>query len=180
MGQKAYKLKIPLLRKLCDFFAVDRSDAKDKDSLVDALLDFLGAPSEKHLKGSKATPNRKASRKSKKEPEEEDAEEEDEEEEEEEKENVEDEDEEMEDVVDVSKAKEKVVKGSAKKPTPKAKGKTNMPTDDQLREWVNAYVICHNMSKSTIKQAIEIANEKFDVDITPMKPKIKEFLRDAL
>ena len=184
MGQKAYKLKVAELRNLCDFFGIDRTEAKDKDGLVDALLDFLGEPQEKFLKGGKkGTPKpKKAGRKSSKEV----------------TDDEEDEDTEMEDVEDEEKKAAKG-KGSAKKEsksTPK-KEKSNgsakkgsastpstpagkLPSDDELRDWVGAYVKCYNMSKSTIKHAIQIASEKFDVDVAPLKPKLKQFLTEAL
>lgn len=176
MCQKAYKLKIPELRILCDFFGISRSEAKDKDGLVDALLDFLGEPCEKYLKGKRGTPSKKASRKLNKGKEDEEEEEDDDDEN-----RDEDSDKEIEDSEEEVKKKKSIEKGSGtKKTTPAATSKGKMPSDSELREWVKAYVKCHHMGKSTIKQAIEIASEKFEIDITPAKRKIKDFLRDAL
>jgi hypothetical protein len=146
MGQKAYKLKIPQLKQLCDFFAIDRSHKKDKDSLVDVLLDFLAAPSDDLLKKRKRG---RPSRKDKKE-------------EKQEYDDVVDEDEDQED----------------EKPPKKAKGR--MPSDAELRKWVRAYVRCHNMETSTIKEAISIASEKFGVDVSEKKSRMKEMLTEEV
>jgi hypothetical protein len=156
MGQKAHKLKITELRRLCDLFGVERSGATDKDSTVDALLDFLGEPSEKYLKYSGKLKIEKMARPV------------------DEEDDDEDDDDEME---------EEEEKGTpSKKITPKKSSdkKKKMPADKDLRNWVNHYVNCHNMSKSTVKQALEIAGEFFGVDLMPKKHRVKELLAEAL
>ena len=113
---------------------MDRTKVQDKDTLIEILLDFLGAPSAEPLKGSKS--------KKKKE----------------------------------SKAKkdsgsiddyEEIVEGE-------------MPTDKQLRQWVRAYVRCFNTSKKSLKDAMEIAEEKFGVSLKEKKDKIKELLTEEV
>ena len=53
---RAYKLVVPQLKKLLDVFAVDRSDMKDKEALVEGVLNFFSEPSEDMLKsGTKKT-----------------------------------------------------------------------------------------------------------------------------
>lgn len=54
------------------------------------------------------------------------------------------------------------------------------PSDEVLRRWVRAYVRCHNMHKSTLKQAMEICSQKFSVDITSRKTRIKELLTEEM
>jgi hypothetical protein len=160
MGQRAYKLKVADIKKLCDFFAIDRSGGKDKDTLVDILLDFLGQPGEKGLKHKGgSTKKKKQSRKSVEEEESSDNETESED----------------------SDVRPKKGKPPAKKmKTSKGKSKSRMPSDGELRRWVNAYILCHNMEKSTLKHALEIAGEKFGVNLTSEKQKLKQFLADAL
>lgn len=162
MGQRAYKLKVSDIKRLCDFFAIDRSGAKDKDTLVDALLDFLGEPGEnllKHKGGLKGSAQKK--RKSRKD---------------------DDEDQESDDETESEdyERKPKKIKPSPKSKTSKAKGRARMPSDGELRRWVNAYIMCHNMEKSTLKHAMEIAGEKFGVDLSSQKAKLKQFLAEAL
>jgi hypothetical protein len=48
----AYAVKIPELKKLCDIFVVDRFKVNTKDDMIEVLLNFLGSPSGKLLKGS--------------------------------------------------------------------------------------------------------------------------------
>jgi len=53
---RAYKLVVPHLKKILDVFAVDRSDMKDKEALVEGVLNFFSEPSEDMLKsGTKKT-----------------------------------------------------------------------------------------------------------------------------
>lgn len=53
-----------------------------------------------------------------------------------------------------------------------------LPTDDQLRKWVRAYVTCHNMNKVTLKHALEVASSKFGVDMEAKKKTIKLMLTE--
>lgn len=160
MGQRAYKLKVSDIKKICDFLGIDRSGVKDKDTFVDILLDFLGEPGDKLLKFKEES--RKNKRKSQA---------------------VEDDD----DSDDETESEDSEVRPKKGKPSPKksksskkSKSKTRMPTDGELRRWVNAYILCHNMEKSTLKHALEIAGEKFGVNLTSEKAKLKQFLADAL
>jgi hypothetical protein len=153
MGQKAYKLGVPQLRNLCDFFSVDRTGYQGKDSLVDALLDFLGEPDEEKMKGT--TVQEKKGQKGKKGK----------------AKKSEDEagDREYDDVDD------------EKLPNAELDAKNNeMPSDDMLRKWVRAYVRCHNMKKSSVKDAMTIASEKFGVDISAQKARLKELLTEEI
>lgn len=156
MGAKTYKMTIPLLKKLCDFFAIDRASCHSKDVLVDTLLDFLGEPSEDKLKGgkrAKSSSKDNGKKKGKAKTKDDDEEEPDD-----------DEDEDYDDV------------GDDKVDTPEG----GMPTDDRLRKWVRAYVRCHNMKTSTIKHALVIAGEKFGVDLAEQKTRLKEMLTEEM
>jgi hypothetical protein len=56
----------------------------------------------------------------------------------------------------------------------------SMPTDEQLRQWTQAYVRCFNMDKVTIRHALEVAGDKFGVDLTPKKDRLKEILTEEM
>jgi hypothetical protein len=158
MSTKAFKLTIPLIKKLCDLFHVDRFKVETKDGLIDALLDFLGAPSEDQLKGGKkskkaaAASETKAStkgsggKKKKKAVVEEDEE-------------TGDDDDDDDDV-------------------PLKKGE--LPSDEALRKWVRAYVRCFNLKKATVKHAIATASDKFGVDVSKKKALLKEILTSEM
>jgi hypothetical protein len=161
MGQRAYKLKIQELKQLCDFFAVNRTGLTDKDALVDQILDFLGEPAEKFLKHKGGSTKKK--RKGRKYDEDDD-------------DDPESSDEESDEDNYYSRQKSSIKKAKITK----GKNKSRMPTDGELRRWVNAYIMCHNMEKSTLKHALEIAGEKFGVDLSSERAKLKQFLADAL
>lgn len=55
-----------------------------------------------------------------------------------------------------------------------------MPSDKELRQWVKAYVGCFNLDKATTKHAIETASDKFGVDLSSKKARIKELLTEEL
>eukprot|EP00568_Trieres_chinensis_P005106 CAMPEP_0183298668 /NCGR_PEP_ID=MMETSP0160_2-20130417/5629_1 /TAXON_ID=2839 ORGANISM="Odontella Sinensis, Strain Grunow 1884" /NCGR_SAMPLE_ID=MMETSP0160_2 /ASSEMBLY_ACC=CAM_ASM_000250 /LENGTH=56 /DNA_ID=CAMNT_0025460765 /DNA_START=32 /DNA_END=202 /DNA_ORIENTATION=- len=55
-----------------------------------------------------------------------------------------------------------------------------MPSDKALRKWVRAYVRCFNLDKATTKHAIETASDKFGVDLTEKKTRIKELLTEEM
>lgn len=179
---------MPHLKKLCDFFNVDRSSGGDgksvgKDTLIDRLLDFLGAPSEELLKtkgpsaAKKASPV-KASKKSsspktkpskskskKKKGKDEDSDDDDDDDTIEE---VEAEPEEVEvAATDVFAALKEHKKGEK-------------PTDEVLRQWVQAYIVCFDMESSTAKHAVKTASAKFGVDLSGDKEKLKKILTEEM
>ena len=165
---------------LCDFFNIDRSSDEskkglDKETLIDRLLDFLGAPDEELTKGfkhkeskNKKSPKQKGTaiksggkkKVSKKD------EGEDEDEHGEDEEDDEEEEEEPEEPQDYSKIK--------------AFKHGETPDDDALRQWVRAYVACFNMDAATTKHAIKTASDKFGVDLTERKERIKELLAEEM
>jgi hypothetical protein len=163
MSTKAYKLTIPLIKKLCDLFHVDRFKLESKDKLIDALLDFLGAPSEDQLKGGKkskkaaaasaASAKSSGGKKKKKAAASTEVEEEEEE----------DEDDDDDDEDDDAPLK-----------------KGELPSDEALRKWVRAYVRCFNLEKATVKHAIATASDKFGVDVSKKKALLKELLTSEM
>lgn len=158
MATKAYKLNIPEIKMLCDFFKVDRSQLTNKEDLIDRLLDFLSAPdpelTKKAVAKKKAAPGKKRAakgeakaktgkkKKTAKAADEDETEDEDMEDEEEEE------------------------------------GK--MPSDKALRKWVQAYVGCFNLNKATTRHAMETASDKFGVDLSSKKERIKELLAEEM
>ena len=138
---------------LLDVLAVDRSGIQKKDDLVDLLLDFLGEPQKRFLKGSKKGAGGKRGRAKHGG----DSDEEEEEAVESEK------DDDYSDVDD-----EKLEDGAGP------------PSDEALRRWVRAYVRCHNMKNSTVKSALAIASEKFGVDLSDQKQRLKELLTEEM
>jgi len=160
MTQKAYKLTIPEIKALCDFFCVDRSPPEnekniDKETLVDRLLNFLGSPSTEAIKESaKNVVATSDSLKKKKE--------------------------------SVHK-KSRASKGEIEeKPSPKKEivkevtEKGKMPTDKELRKWVQAYVACFDLDKATTKHALQTASDKFGLDLGTKKARIKELLTEEM
>ena len=178
MGARAYKMTIQGLKRLCDFFAVDRTLTTTKDALVDKLLDFLGAPQKNKVKDSSATAETKTSKnKGKSKPtkraktekkgkEEENDEEEEEEEEEDNNDNAEDDDDGYDDVDD-----DKLQNGDTE---------GELPSKETLRKWVRAYVRCFHQTKLTVNHALEVGTEKFGVDLLPMKADLKKLLIEEL
>ena len=167
MSVKAFKLTVIQLKNLLHLFDVN-VEAYDKESLIDSLLDFLGAPDPKRTKGfnkkerakskspgpkkrksnaGKKTPTGK--KKTKKEAEEINDETE--------------EDDSIDNEMDVDEP-----------------GSPKMPTDAKLRKWVKAYVGCFNLDKATTKHAIETASDKFGINMNSKKAKIKMLLADEL
>ena len=55
-----------------------------------------------------------------------------------------------------------------------------MPNDNQLRQWVRAYIRCFNTSKKTLKDAMKIAEDKFGLDLYEKKERIKELLTEEM
>lgn len=62
----------------------------------------------------------------------------------------------------------------------RAHKKGNKPSDKALREWVQAYVVCFDMDSATTKHAIRTASDKFGVDLTKSKERIKELLAEEM
>jgi DEK C terminal domain len=150
-------LQVPQLKKLCDFFCVDRTDYNGKDSLVDALLDFLGEPDEEKMKGTLAQPKKGKKGKKGLAKKSEDAEDDDGEADNHGYDDVDDD-----------------------KLTNPEFDSDGMPTDDTLRKWVRAYVRCHNMKTSSVKDALAIASAKFEKDISSQKARLKELLTEEI
>jgi uncharacterized Ntn-hydrolase superfamily protein len=165
------------LKKLCDFFVVDRYLTSTKDGLVDKLLDFLGAPQKDKVKdgsgkpssaATSATKNTNKSKSAKRAKTEKNKKEDDDvEDEEEEKETNDDaEDDDYDDVDD-----DKLQNGDAD---------GALPSKEKLRKWVRAYVRCFHETKLTVNHALEIGSEKFGVDLLPMKADLKKLLIEEL
>lgn len=64
----------------------------------------------------------------------------------------------------------------AEEESSKEEEENKIPSDKALRKWVRAYVTCFNMKKATLKHALETVSDKFGVDLTPKKARIKELL----
>ncbi|KAL3929332.1 MAG: hypothetical protein SGBAC_012257 [Bacillariaceae sp.] len=54
--------------------------------------------------------------------------------------------------------------------------KGDEPSDAAIRQWVQAYVTCFDMSAATAKHAMETASAKFGVNLTDRKDLIREFI----
>ena len=173
MSVKAFKLTVNQLKELTALFNI-HADASDKESLVDCLLDFLGAPDPTLTKGAKkrgakhaslpkdsngGRKRKKSNGKSKNTP----------------RKRTSSQKEEMNESSN-SDAGDEMDTDEPKKLDSGAK----MPTDSQLRKWVKAYVSCFNLDKATTKHAIETASDKFGVNLNTKKTKIKMLLADEL
>jgi hypothetical protein len=152
-------MTIPQIRKLCDFFAIDRTHVTAKEALIEKLMDFLGKPDESFTKSDKSSEGDKKKKKTtKKEASEDDEEEAAGDDKEEENGDAED------DKAESSPTKEK--KSSKKKG----------PTDSALRQWVKAYTHVFPSEKQDIKHAMDLAKDKFDTDMADHKARIKELM----
>jgi len=164
MSQKAYKLTIANLKSLCELFDINVK-AFDKDTLVDNLLDFLGSPNEKLTKEKTPTPRKRGrprksdttspapaspSKKAKTK-----------------KTKTNGEDDESSGAMEFNKAD--VMDGDGTE-----------PSERKLKQWVQAYVTCFNLDKASVKHAIETASDKFGLDMSAHKGKIKGFLHDII
>ena len=142
------------VKQLCDIFHVERhsEDGKplNKEDTIENLLDFLGQPHADFI----ARHNRAEKK---------------------------------------SIPKKKATPKKKKSPTKNAKAtlgesfqlvrghkKGKMPSDDTLRQWVKAYIVCFDMDSATTKHAIKTASDKFGVDLTGSKDRIKELLADEI
>ena len=177
VSQRAYKLKLQEVKRLCDFFHVDRSHKATKEDLVDVLLNFLGEIDLSLLKSANNKNNRSKNVKKPTGSEKAVA-----------KANASANASNLEDIqCDSEDDKEDheedgVGEGeeddrnydSEKAARPKA------VSDKALRNWVKAYISCFNMDKATIKHAIETASDKFGVDLKDKKLKIKQLLTEEM
>lgn len=77
-----------------------------------------------------------------------------------------------------SSKKKAATSSSSSKEEKVEKGK--MPSDKALRKWVQAYVACFNLDKATTKHAMETASEKFGIDLSEKKSRIKELLAEEM
>ena len=122
------------------FYNNNRKGKNDKDGLVNALLDFLGEPSESLLKGSKKNAT-------------------------------------------ISSKKTKNRAAAVAEPQdddddePHPLGQ--MPSDSQLQTWARYFTKVYNMEKATIKVALDVAGDKFGVDLKDKKALLKEYLAEA-
>lgn len=148
-------MNIAQIRKLCHFFHIDyKGDGKkplNKDETIDKLLDFLGEPDVGLTVEESSAETKK--------------------------------------VVEKKSAKKSVAaKQISVKNMPlvdpfdaiKNHPKGETPSDKALRQWAKAYVVCFDMDKATTKHAILTASDKFGVDLSPRKAKIKEMLADEM
>eukprot|EP00934_Nitzschia_sp_Nitz4_P002839 Nitzschia sp. Nitz4//scaffold141_size107518//83035//84098//NITZ4_004292-RA/size107518-snap-gene-0.198-mRNA-1//-1//CDS//3329536336//2829//frame0 len=58
--------------------------------------------------------------------------------------------------------------------------KGKKPSDEALRQWVQAYIVCFDMDSATTKHAIRTASDKFGVDLSKSKQRIKELLTEEM
>ena len=152
-------MNLSQIKMLCDFFNVDNYDDDgkflNKDDMIDRLLDFLGAPDESMMRGKTQVETKKKTTpaKAKKKPE--------------------------------PKPKtvvKTVVKTVTVDPFTLIKDykKGTPPNDDELRQWVKAYIVCSDMETATTKDAIRTASAKFGVNLTNRKARIKELLAEEI
>ena len=158
IGDKAYKMTNAGLKRMCDFFDIDRSakggETVGKDFLTDKLLNFLAAPDEKLTKDYVKNKKKKeaaAARKA--------------------------------EGGGGSKNKSKKVDDfdddGAEEDFEEVDGK-RLPTDKALRKWVRAYIRCFNLDKVTAKTALATASDKFGVDLIERKRRLKELLAEEM
>lgn len=158
IGDKAYKMTNAGLKRMCDFFDIDRSakggETVGKDFLTDKLLNFLAAPDEKLTKDYVKNKKKKeaaAARKA--------------------------------EGGGGSKKKSKKVDDfdddGAEEDFEEVDGK-RLPTDKALRKWVRAYIRCFNLDKVTAKTALATASDKFGVDLIERKRRLKELLAEEM
>jgi hypothetical protein len=200
MSFKAYKMSTPSLTKICRVFDVDISSEAEggitKDELIDLLLDFLGAPDVELTNANKETdkkprPTSLDQTKKKKhclqveeaEPKVSDAEltNANKKTDNKPKPTSLDETKEEEHSIQVDEAEPKVSREEeTEKEEEKEEGgkvrETKLPSDKALRKWVRSYVSCFNMERVTIRHALDTVSDKFGVDLTSKKARIKELL----
>lgn len=142
---------------MCDLFDIDRSagagEKPDKEFFVDKLLDFLAEP-DKKLTKTWIKNNKKKAAAAKKE-----------------KEVSKKPKKKVEEESDVDEEEDEMFE--------EVDGK-KLPTDKALKRWVKAYVRCFNLDKATTKHAMETASDKFGVDLSDKKGRLKELLTEAM
>jgi hypothetical protein len=148
------------IKSLFNIFSIDRNDddekpLKTKEELVDRLCDFLGNPSEllsKPAVGGIKKGKKKSSPKKKT------------------------------TSSKRKKAEKTIVVEEPKDPFALVKDHTKgeKPSDDALRQWVKAYVVCFDMDSATTKHAIKTASDKFGVELAQNKGRIKELLAEEM
>lgn len=189
MSVKAYKMTVPVLKDLCDFFDVDRSSSGggvtiDKDTIIDRLLSFLGNPHEKFTRAF-AKSNNKSSQKKK-------------------KPSTQGHKDKKIDGADEDDVMDEESDSEVRTPSPKKHKKSKvikeddeteseddfeeddedvplkMPTKKELRKWVQAYVACFNLDKATTNHAMKTAGDKFGIDLSSKKTLIKQLLAEEM
>jgi len=55
-----------------------------------------------------------------------------------------------------------------------------MPNKKELRKFVQAYVTCFSMDKTTTKHLIQTASDKFDVNVSSKKKDILDLLAETM
>jgi adenylate cyclase class IV len=162
-SKKAFKMILAQVRMLCDFFDVIRVDEGgnplNKDDMIENLLDFLSQPHKDFL--NVEYPDLVVSKKAVVAPKKKKA--------------------------SPKKVVVKKVSAPAKPQPPKdpfslvRKHKSGAePSDEALRQWVKAYIVCFDMNSATTKHAIQTASGKFGVDLSGKKNTIKEMLADEM
>lgn len=158
--QRTFKLPVPQVTKLANFFCVEvrGEDGKTlhKDDMVENLLEFLSEPDKglcvdpAELKKTKKAAPKKNKKKN------------------------------------VKKKTAAIRKAASKKAVEdpfaalKAHEKGTKPTAKVMRQWAKAYTVCFDLDSATTKHAINTASERFGVDMAPQKAKVKEYLADEL
>jgi len=165
---RAKRMTVPLLKVICDILDVDRSPMGKraplgKEVLIDRLIEFIAAPDLKLTVGGKINNKRSRSSSPAKTPKKKRARNSEEVEVEiiDEEMDEDDEEEEEEEGVEVTKG-------------------NKMPTKRELRKFVQAYVTCFSMEKTTTKHLIQTASDKFDVNLSSKKKDILDLLAEAM
>lgn len=58
--------------------------------------------------------------------------------------------------------------------------KGEFPSDDAMRQWVKAYIVCVDMETATTKDAVLTASAKFGVEMVSKKARIKQLLAEEI
>jgi len=156
---KAFKMNKSQIETLCDFFGVgysgDGGKSIIKEDMIDRLLDFLGEPDQSVLvQKEPPVTKKKTTPKPKK----------------------------ASQPKSRQAVKVKVKEESSKPPYHLIKDyeKGKVPSDDAMRQWVQAYIVCVDMETATTKDAILTATAKFGVEMSSKKARIKELLAEEI
>jgi len=172
LEQRAYKMQVPHLKAISDVFDVDRRPTNGKafltkEELVNRLVEFICIPNIELTKsGKKESEARKRSRIMKNSPKT--------------KKRSKGDNIALEAVVvesDDSDGSEDINEDDNEK---SGYEKGSIPSDKKLRKWVKAYIACFNLEKATTKHAIQTASDKFGVDVSEKKGRIKELITEAI